>query len=78
MELIEINYYYLDNNDKLCVVTYYARTKQVTLTNEKQTDTDEITLYPRTQIENFKSFKNVTVTYDITDYNGEVYKVKVK
>lgn len=74
----EINYFYLDNNDKLCVITYYARTKQVTLTSDKTKEIDTITLYPQTQITNYKSFKQVTVTYNIDNYTGEVYKVKLK
>ena len=72
----EITYYYLDNDDKLCMITYFARTKAVTLTNELLNDVDEIRLEPKTPIQNFKSFKNVQVKHTISEYSGTVYKVK--
>lgn len=72
----EIIYYYLDTDDKLCMITYYARTKKVTLSNELLSDSDQITLTPKNKIENFKCFKNVEVKHTINEYNGTVYKVK--
>lgn len=72
----EITYYYLDNDDKLCMITYFARTKAVALTNELVSDVDEIRLEPKTPIQNFKSFKNVQVKHTISEYSGTVYKVK--
>ena len=72
----EINYYYLDNDDKLCVISYYARTKEVTLNKNLKFDIDEITLQPKSEISNFKSFKEIDVKYNIGSYSGEVYKAK--
>jgi transcriptional regulator with XRE-family HTH domain len=72
----EINYYYLDNSDNLCVITYFARTKAVTLTSQILFETDEIRLEPKSPIQNFKSFKNIEVKHIIYDYQGTVYKIK--
>ena len=72
----EINYYYLDTNDNLCVISYYERTKEVIFNKDVKFDKYEITLSPKTTIENFKSFKEIDVKYNIDNYSGEVYKVK--
>ena len=72
----EITYYYLDSNDNLCLITYYARTKEVVLDSTKSIDFDEIELQPKHEITDFKCFKNISVTYNIEKYSGEVYIVK--
>lgn len=72
----EITYYYLDNDDKLCMITYFSRTKAVSFTTDLLRDTDEIKLEPKIPIQNFKSFKNVQVKHTILEYSGTVYKVK--
>ena len=56
--------------------SYYARTKEVTLKQNLKFDTDEITLQPKSEISNFKSFKEIDVKYNIDSYSGEVYKAK--
>lgn len=74
--LYEINYYYLDNEDNICLITYYSRTKEVVLTSDVLDEKEEIYFQPKNEITNFKSFKNVTVSYSLDKYFGEVCIVK--
>lgn len=74
--LYEINYYYYDQNDKLCIVSYYERTQNITFNTEENKIEIVLTVTPKTEIQDFKCFKNVDVDYTILEYEGVVYKSK--
>ena len=69
----EITYYYYLDDGSIGMITYFERTKEVVLSNNLLTDTDELTLSPQTTISNFQSFISVNVKYEILSFNGKVY-----
>lgn len=69
----EITYYYYLDDGTIGIISYYERTKEVILNNDKLYDYDELELTPKIEISNFKSFKNVDVEYNIQSFSGKVY-----
>lgn len=69
----KINFYYYLEDNSIGIVTYYNRTIDVKLDDENNSYTSTLLLEPITQINNFKSLKNVEITYEITDATGVVY-----
>lgn len=74
--LYEINYYYYDQNGNLGMVSYYERTQSITFNNLENTIEVVLTVSPKTEIKDFKCFKNVDVDHTILEYSGIVYKAK--
>lgn len=75
IEFVIEYYYYLDNDD-LGMISYYARTEEIKFNENYKEEIKELKFSPKKELENFKCFKNVNVTYTISSYNGTVYKIK--
>lgn len=75
IEFVIEYYYYLDNDD-LGMISYYARTEEIKFNENYKEEIKELKFSPKNELENFKCFKNVNVTYTISSYNGTVYKIK--
>ena len=69
----EINFYYYLEDNSIGIVTYYNRTVNIELNNENNSLNNTLLLEPITEIKNFKSIKNVEITYEIISANGVVY-----
>lgn len=75
IEFIIEYYYYLDN-DEIGMISYYARTEEIKFSENDKEEIKELRFSPINELKNFKSFKNVKVSYTILSYNGTVYKNK--
>ena len=69
----KINFYYYLVDDSIGIVTYYNRNVDIELNSESNSFNNTLLLEPITEIKNFKSIKNVEVTYEIISANGVVY-----
>lgn len=65
-------YYYLEDNS-IGIVTYYNRNVEIELNCENDTYNNALILEPVAAINNFKSIKNIEITYEIVSANGVVY-----
>lgn len=70
----QIDYYYYCNDGTLGIITYYNRIVDVVFDAEKSDIEYSIVLEPKTEIMDYKSLKNVEITYEVTDCSGVVYK----
>lgn len=71
-----IEYYYYLENGEMGVISYYERVEEVVFNNSSLFINKQLTFSPKTEINNFKSFKNVIVKYTVLNYEGTVYKQK--
>ena len=69
----KINFYYYLVDDSIGIVTYYNRNVDIELNSESNSFNNTLLLEPITEIINFKSIKNVEITYEIISANGVVY-----
>ena len=69
---INIQYFYLNNSDKVCEILYFGRTQ----TYDPNNPTFEITVSPKNSISDYKAFYGTKVTYTIIDAKGEVINEK--
>lgn len=69
----KINFYYYLVDDSIGIVTYYNRNVDIELNSESNSCNNTLLLEPITEIKNFKSIKNVEITYEIISANGVVY-----
>ena len=65
-----IQYYYINNDNELSEILYIERY----VSYDSLTDDFSIILSPKSQIENFKSFYSVNITYEIVEVSGRVMK----
>lgn len=66
---IDIQYYYLNDNDELCEILYYGRS----ITYDGSSSSFEIVVSPKNNIDDFKSFYGFNVSYKVVEAK-EVYK----
>lgn len=71
----QINYYYFLNDDTIGLITYYNRLVDLEFSSSVNEIYNDIILEPVTLIDNFKSVKNIEITYEIIDCNGLVYNL---
>lgn len=69
----KINFYYYLVDDSIGIVTYYNRNVDIELNSESNSCNNTLLLETITEIKNFKSIKNVEITYEIISANGVVY-----
>ena len=69
---VNIQYFYLNNDDELCEILYLNRK----VTYDETTNDFEITVSPKNTIDDFKSFYGFNVSYKIIDVEGVVSNEK--
>lgn len=70
----QYQYYYYLNDGTIGIVTYYNRFHEIVLSNDKQEETISILLEPKFNVDDFKGFNQVKISYIILDTKGKVIK----
>lgn len=73
----QFEYYYYLKDGSTGIVTYYNRFYDITLNSSKPTESISILLEPKFDINDFKGFNQVKISYIVLDAEGSVDKVSI-
>lgn len=70
----QYQYYYYLNDGSIGIVTYYNRFHEIVLSNDTKEMTISILLEPKFNVDDFKGFNQVKISYIVLDAKGKVMK----